>query len=632
MTIHTLIAGAGPTGLTLAIDLARRGLPVRIVDKATEFFPGSRADGLQPRTLEVFDDLGVIDAIRAKATARPVFRDFLDGVEVGELRMDEDLPPNPAVPYPNPLVLGQSDTEAVLRDRLAEYGVEVELGTEVVGVEQDTEGVTVTLAHGGDVRARYLVGADGGGSFVRRALGIEFEGHTDESMRMLLGDVRADALDHEFGYALRTSADPLRAVALSPLPGGRHFQFAAPFTEQAEPTLSLLQRHVDDLAGDLAIRLTDLRWSTVWRSNTRLARRYRVGRVFLAGDAAHVHPPAGGQGLNTGVQDAYNLGWKLADGTPETLDSYEAERRPVAARVLGISTGLLRRHLDGDENAHRRGTETHQLDITYRDPDDEGALVTGDRAPDAPVLDATGNPLRLFDLFRGPHATLLRFGANTSPNTHRTEATRDPLTLPAPGASTPPAAVPAPPAAPTPPKPAPTPPAAPKPAESSSAPPSASVTPDAIPPAVRPEPDTSSAPANATPNAPGPPIVAAPSLSTRAPTPPNDAIAPNAAPPARPKTDTSSAPPNPAAPVGPDSPTATTTAPTPGEPGAAQAAPSSPRQTHPVHTWTVIRPGDPRPNTPYVTDVEGHAFAHYRAHTGDRIHVRPDGHLGHRER
>lgn len=535
MTIHTLIAGAGPTGLTLAIDLARRGLPVRIVDKASEFFAGSRADGLQPRTLEVFDDLGVIDAVRAKAMARPVFRDFLDGVEVGELRMDEDLPPNPAVPYPNPLMLGQSDTEAVLRDRLAEYGMEVELGTEVVGFEQDADGVTITLGRGGDVRARYLVGADGGGSFVRRALGIEFEGHTDESMRMLLGDVRADALDHEFGYALRTSADPLRAVALSPLPGGRHFQFAAPFTEQAEPTLSLLQRHVDDLAGELGIRLTDLRWSTVWRSNTRLARRYRVGRVFLAGDAAHVHPPAGGQGLNTGVQDAYNLGWKLADGTPEALDSYEAERRPVAARVLGISTGLLRRHLDGDENAHRRGTETHQLDITYRAPDDEGPLVTGDRAPDAPVLDAAGNPLRLFDLFRGPHATLLRFGANISPKP--------------------------------------------------------------------------------------------------APTPPNDATAPDAVPSAaRPKMDTSSAPPNPAAPVGPDSPAATTTAPTPGEPGTTQAAPSSPRQTHPVHTWTIIRPGDPRPNTPYVTDVEGHAFAHYLAHPGDRILVRPDGHLGRVER
>jgi hypothetical protein len=164
-------------------------------------------------------------------------------------------------------------------------------------------------------------------------------------------------------------------------------------------------------------------WSTVWRPNVRLARRYRDARVFLAGDAAHAHPPTGGQGLNTSVQDAYNLGWKLAAALgsgPEAeqlIDSYEAERRPVAERVLGLSEDLLRRHVDGAADAHERGQETHQLDISYRGSPivrdgraHPGRLHAGDRAPDGPVVDADGRQIRLFDLFRGPHATLLLFG------------------------------------------------------------------------------------------------------------------------------------------------------------------------------------------------------------------------------
>lgn len=139
--------------------------------------------------------------------------------------------------------------------------------------------------------------------------------------------------------------------------------------------------------------------------------------MFLAGDAAHVHPPTGGQGLNTGVQDAYNLGWKLASGNEELLGSYETERRTNAERVLGISTGLLKKYQDGDERAHERGRDTQQLDITYRDLDDLAVLATGDRAPDSPLLDAQGNRIRLFDLYQGPHETLLRFSP-TGPSDH----------------------------------------------------------------------------------------------------------------------------------------------------------------------------------------------------------------------
>ncbi|MFX0576471.1 FAD-dependent monooxygenase [Nocardia nepalensis] len=413
---RVLIAGAGPTGLTLAIELARRNIPVRIIDRATEFFAGSRGDGIQPRTLEVFDDLGVLDAVHVAGAPAPVMRAYFGGEFAGEHRAAEPVEPTPAVPYPNTWVLGQSRTEAILRDRLAEFGVRVELATALVSFEQDETGVTAELAHDGvteTVRVAYLVGADGGRSTVRKTLGIPFEGSTDDSIRMLLGDVGADALDHDYGYWFAAVGRPMEGIVLSPLPGGTQFQFGAPLGEDVEPSLEVLQEFVDRYTGNPDIVLSDLTWATVWRPNIRLAQRFREGRVFLAGDAAHVHPPTGGQGMNTGIQDAYNLGWKLAAavaGDESLLDSYESERRKVAARVLGISTELLDKLVDGAEDAMQRGEETRQLDISYRDPADRGALVAGDRAPDAPVKDAHGVPIRLFDLFRGPHATLLSFG------------------------------------------------------------------------------------------------------------------------------------------------------------------------------------------------------------------------------
>ncbi|MFE9789177.1 FAD-dependent monooxygenase [Nocardia salmonicida] len=416
MSEQVLIAGAGPTGLTLAIDLARRGVDVRIVDRADSPFQGSRGDGLQPRTLEVFDDLGVIDAVLAAGREIPVMRAYFAGAFVGERRMAEPIDPTPDVPYPNAWVLGQSDTEAILRARLDELGVTVEFGTALVDFIQDDTGVTAILHRDGTpetVRASYLVGADGGASAVRKRLGIAFDGSTDDSIKMLLGDVRADSLDHEYGYWFAAAADqPMTGFALSPLPGGRRFQFAAPLADDRSPDLATLQDLADRHGPEAGLELSDLSWITVWRPNIRLAQRFRDGRVLLAGDAAHVHPPTGGQGLNTGVQDAYNLGWKLGaalGGDLAPLDSYESERRTVAARILGLSTELLDKLVDGDEDAMQRGPETRQLGITYRCPTDQDPLVAGDRAPDAPLHDETGRPIRLFDIFRGPHATLLRF-------------------------------------------------------------------------------------------------------------------------------------------------------------------------------------------------------------------------------
>ncbi|MCP2164577.1 FAD-dependent monooxygenase [Goodfellowiella coeruleoviolacea] len=412
--MNVLIAGAGPTGLTLGIDLARRGIEVRVVDKATEYFAGSRGDGLQPRTLEVFDDLGVVDAVLAEGAPPTSTHVYLAGKFVMERQSFVLREPTPDVPYPNGCMLGQSQTEAILRARLAEFGVTVELGTGLVGFEQDADGVTAMLATGEVVRADYLVGADGGASFVRKQLGIAFEGSTDESIRMVLGDVAAD-LDPAHGYWFAADPDPMSGVRLSPLPGTDLFQFVAA-ADDGDTSLTLDALRARMAATGADVRLTRLAWSTVWRPNVRLAERFRVGRVFLAGDAAHVHPPTGGQGLNTGVQDAYNLGWKLADGSPELLDSYETERRGVAARVLGLSTELLRKYVDRDPDADRRDENTQQLDISYRTT--EGFLVSGDRAPDAPVVSGDGTRVRLFDLFRGPHATRLVFGAAAPAEPH----------------------------------------------------------------------------------------------------------------------------------------------------------------------------------------------------------------------
>jgi 2-polyprenyl-6-methoxyphenol hydroxylase-like FAD-dependent oxidoreductase len=409
--VNVLISGAGPTGLTLAVDLARRGIAVRIIDKATEPFAGSRGDGIQPRTLEVFDDLGVLDAVLAAGELPRPMRAYAKGEVVWEGRMSPLLEPTPDVPYPNAWVLGQSRTEAILRSKLATFGVAVEFGTELLGFEQDADGVTAALSSGESMRATWLVGADGGRSTVRKTLGVPFPGVTDETVQMLLGDVAADALDREHIHWFGAPDDPRSGIVLSPLPGTDQFQFGAPLGEARDPSLAGLQALVDAFFGRNDIRLRDLTWSTIWRPNVRLADRFRVGRVFVAGDAAHVHPPTGGQGLNTGVQDAYNLGWKLADGGEDLLDTYESERRAVAEEVLGISTRLMRKYADGDADAHERPAETRQLGLGYRTaPASEGKLAAGDRAPDAPLVTPQGRPVRLFDLFRGPHATVIAFG------------------------------------------------------------------------------------------------------------------------------------------------------------------------------------------------------------------------------
>jgi hypothetical protein len=297
--------------------------------------------------------------------------------------------------------------------------VRVELSTELTEFTQDDDGVTATV-NGETVRVRYLVGADGGASTVRRRLGIPFPGETDENVAMMFADARVDGVPTDHGCIW--PLDEHRAVSVMPLAGTElSVVTVLPPEDKGEPVRDYLQRQVAAASGWDEIVVREVTWHTTWRVNTRLAERFRDGRVFLAGDAGHVHPPTGGQGMNTGMGDGYNLGWKLAAvlaGASESLlDSYEPERMAAARLALDLSTALLEKHKRGDEDAHVRGPELYGLTLDYRggllardDRPATGRLAAGDRAPDAPVTTA-GAASRLFDLYRGPHWTLLSFGA-----------------------------------------------------------------------------------------------------------------------------------------------------------------------------------------------------------------------------
>lgn len=414
-----LICGAGAAGLTLAIDLARRGVRFRLIDKSDQPFRGSRGKGIQPRTQEIFEDLGILDHIVARGGVYPQKRDhrsdgsYVDSniVEAHEL---------PGEPYHLPLMIPQFLTERVMRERLAEFGHAVEFGSELVAFEQDGEGVSArVITQRGEqrIRTRYLIGADGGRSFVRHALGVEFPGKT-LGVRAIVADIELTGLGRDAWHTFNSGAMD-KYLALCPLAGTELFQLqaAVPLEGHVDLSSAGLAAMVAERTGRENIRVGAVSWASAYNMNARLADRYRVGRVLLVGDAAHIHPPTGGQGLNTSVQDAYNLGWKLAavvnGKSAALLDTYEEERRPVAAGVLGLSTKLLDEARRGEL---RRGREVQQLDIGYpasslnlERPARRGGVGAGNRAPDAPIRGAGGQNKRVFDLFAGPHWTLLGY-------------------------------------------------------------------------------------------------------------------------------------------------------------------------------------------------------------------------------
>jgi 2-polyprenyl-6-methoxyphenol hydroxylase-like FAD-dependent oxidoreductase len=392
---RALIVGAGPTGLTLSIDLARRGISFRLIEAANAPFEGSRGKGLQPRTLEIFDDLGVVRPILAAGLPYPKFRTHFGPLSLRAGSLDSFKQPTERVPYPNVWMVPQARTEALLRGRLRELGSEVEFGKALTAFTQNANGVDAALSTGERVQADFLIGCDGGNSTVRKGLWLRLVGEAIEDKPMLVADVEIEGLDRRDWHLWPFAKGGV--VGLCPLPKTSLFQF----TSRANIPVEGIPDAVRKVTGLNVVRVA---WSSIYRPAVRMVDRYRVGRVFLAGDAAHVHPPAGGQGLNTGVQDAYNLGWKLAHvvrGGPESLlDTYQAERLPVAAAVLRLTKSLHQ------ARSIRRGDATNQLSLHYRDSSLSsgvtlGTLHPGDRMPDSRLKDDS----RLFDHMRGSHAT-----------------------------------------------------------------------------------------------------------------------------------------------------------------------------------------------------------------------------------
>ncbi|MDF0530115.1 FAD-dependent oxidoreductase [Tsukamurella sp. 8F] len=423
-----LVIGAGPTGLTAALELARRGVHVRIIDRSDGPFEGSRGKGVTARTQEVFDDLGIADRLVESG-----FRHLPVRVtSSGEIRSDEDplaaAVPTADRPYESGLLLPQWRTEQILRDRLGEFGIHVEYGLAATSVEQQGEHVEVTSG-GTAEQVRYVIACTGGRSDARDWIGATFEGHGGPQA-LLIADVRVDGLTPDRWYQWN---HPERGfVALCPFRCTDIWQFQGALwswfvdgTDLPEPSLPRLQDAIDTVAGD-GIRLSAPAWTSRWRVNVRLADRFRSDRVFLAGDAAHVHSPAGGLGMNTGIQDAYNLGWKiaavLAGADAALLDTYAEERIPVAQWTLGVSNRGLEEMAGNMTSADATHFITpqedgQQLAIGYRwsrlsvETDGfaarGGPLRAGDRAPDGAYGRET-----FFDAFRGPHATVIAVGTD----------------------------------------------------------------------------------------------------------------------------------------------------------------------------------------------------------------------------
>jgi rifampicin monooxygenase len=331
--IDVIVAGGGPTGLMLAAELRLHDLQVLVLERDAEPTKIVRALGLHARSIEIMDQRGLLERFLAHGQQYPV-GGFFAGIA-------KPAPEGLDTAHPYVLGIPQTTTDRLLVEHASELGAEIRRGSALVGLSQDDRGVTAELADGTRLRSRYLVGCDGGRSVVRKLVGVGFPGEASR-MDTLLGEMEiAAAPETVTAVVTEVRKTQLRFGAM-PLGDGL-YRVLVPTDGVAEdraapPALEELKRQLRAVAGtDFGVHSP--RWLSRFGDATRLAERYRVGRVFLAGDAAHVHPPTGGQGLNLGVQDAFNLGWKLAAevhgwAPDQLLDTYETERQPVAADVL----------------------------------------------------------------------------------------------------------------------------------------------------------------------------------------------------------------------------------------------------------------------------------------------------------
>jgi 2-polyprenyl-6-methoxyphenol hydroxylase-like FAD-dependent oxidoreductase len=453
--LDALVVGAGPTGLTMAAELARHGLRCRIVEQLEQPSLLSRALVVQARTLEVFDDFGLADEALARGRRTEAFN--VVGTGGVRTRVPMQAFTWAETRFPFMLMLPQDTTEELLTGYLGTLGVTVERGLGLEDFQQDASGVEATLKRADGqverVRARWLLGCDGARSRVRKVAGIPFEGETYDDA-CVLADVRVEWTLGQGELCIMPTMHGV--VGAFPMPGESRYRLFCimprdqlPAGDETTPlTLEEMQAILDRMV-PVPVRVSEPRWLTRYRLHRRGVPRYRQGRVFLAGDAAHIHSPAGGQGMNTGIQDAYNLAWKLALVTrghaPEPLlDTYQQERHPVGQLLLegtdrafgimargGLPSRLLRTYVaprlarvlfGGGFTQRRLFHFVSQLAIRYPDSplsterlwgEETGGVrmedgpAPGARVPELPVQGE--GVTRLHEVLRGPHHTLLLF-------------------------------------------------------------------------------------------------------------------------------------------------------------------------------------------------------------------------------
>ncbi|OCH86673.1 hypothetical protein OBBRIDRAFT_838007 [Obba rivulosa] len=455
-----LIVGAGPAGLTLALTLLKNGVSVRIIDKASTYHVGQRGAGIYPRTIEVYNHLGILsDVLPASSQLVPI-RTYKhpEGTEVvKEFRMLPHNDPTPPIPYFNLIMLGQDRAEEILRSHMEKYGCHVELGTELVSLEQYPEYVVARIAKTRDdkqvveeVACHWLVGADGAKGIVRKQIGLTFQGETrGVEQHMVIADFQLNGnFDRNFMHQWGEMSQKFVAMAGNAhgnngwtlLGGGSGIDHAKIVADKTE-----LIKFVHETTNRKDIDIGEIRWITEYKPNIRMVNKFGEGRVFVAGDAAHVHSFTGGQGMNSSVQDSFNLGWKLALvekglSAPSLLSTYNEERLPVITEMLKKTTRLqnkLATAKSHDESVWSRDALLLQLGVNYRWSSivvDERAksedapnqpldvygelshdLRAGDRAPDAPGLhkirgpDSVDETTSLFRIFGCSYHTVLIF-------------------------------------------------------------------------------------------------------------------------------------------------------------------------------------------------------------------------------
>ncbi|WP_410674667.1 rifampin monooxygenase [Amycolatopsis sp. cmx-4-68] len=409
-----IVAGCGPTGAMLAAELRRHEVRVLVLERETEPVSFVRIVGLHMRSIELMAMRGLLDRILEHGRKRPAAGFFA--------AIAKPVPPGLDSAHAYLLGIPQPVIVRLLEDHAVELGSQVRRGRAVAGFEQDDDGVTVELADGERLRSRYLVGCDGGRSTVRKLLGVGFPGEPSRT-ETLMGEMAVGAPPEEIAAKVAEVSETTKPFWLRPFGEGRYSVVvpAAGVGDRAEPpTLEDFQERLRAVAGtDFGVHSP--RWLSRFGDATRLAERYRVGRVLLAGDAAHIHPPTGGQGLNLGLQDAFNLGWKLAaqvrGWAPDALlDTYQAERHPVAADVLDNTRAqmqllapepgpravrrLLTELMDFDEVNRHLIEKIAALDVRY--DFGEGPDLLGRRLRDIDVKQG-----RLFDLLHGGRGLLL---------------------------------------------------------------------------------------------------------------------------------------------------------------------------------------------------------------------------------